>query len=88
MCECWAGLSGAPFKMSNLYYTYYYFLMIFLFHSQSLVYARCIDLKQRCVPHTNTNTPAMISTYGGVLSAIEKILQKLMEEYQGVGKLL
>jgi len=28
----------------------------------------------------------MIPTYGGVLSAIEKALQKLVEEYQGVGK--
>jgi len=26
------------------------------------------------VPHTNTNTLAMISTYGRVLSAIEKAL--------------
>ena len=26
----------------------------------------------------------MIPTYGGVLSAIEKTLQELMEEYQGV----
>jgi len=30
----------------------------------------------------------MISTYGGVLSAIEKALQELVEEYQGVGKSL
>jgi len=30
----------------------------------------------------------MIPTYGRVLSAIEKALQKLMEEYQGVGKSL
>ena len=30
----------------------------------------------------------MISTYGGVLSAIEKTLQELVEEYQGVGKSL
>jgi len=30
----------------------------------------------------------MIPTYGGVLSAIEKALRKLMEEYQGVGKSL
>ena len=28
----------------------------------------------------------MIPTYGGVLSAIEKALQELVEEYQGVGK--
>jgi len=27
----------------------------------------------------------MIPTYGGVLSAIEKALRELMEEYQGVG---
>jgi len=30
----------------------------------------------------------MIPTYSGVLSAIEKVLRKLMEEYQGVGKSL
>jgi len=53
----------------------------FLFHSQSLTYAECIALKQRCVLHTNTNTPAMILTYGGALNAIEKALQELMEEY-------
>ena len=33
-------------------------------------------------------TPAMIPTYGGVLSAIEKALQELVEEYRGVGKSL
>ena len=32
--------------------------------------------------------PAMIPTYGRVLSAIEKALRELMEEYQGVGKSL
>jgi len=30
----------------------------------------------------------MIPTYGGVLSAIEKALRKLVEEYQGVRKSL
>ena len=30
----------------------------------------------------------MIPTYGRVLSAIEKALRKLVEEYQGVGKSL
>ena len=30
----------------------------------------------------------MIPTYGGVLSAIEKALQDLVEEYRGVGKSL
>jgi len=30
----------------------------------------------------------MISTYGGVLSAIKKALWELVEEYQGVGKSL
>jgi len=28
----------------------------------------------------------MIPTYGRILSVIEKVLQELMEEYQGVGK--
>ena len=40
-----------------------------------------MTLKQWCVPYTNTNTPAMIPTYGGILSVIEKALQELMEEY-------
>ena len=30
----------------------------------------------------------MIPTYGGILSAIEKALRELVEEYQGVGKSL
>ena len=30
----------------------------------------------------------MISTYSGILSAIEKTLQELIEEYWGVGKFL
>jgi len=50
--------------------------------------ARCITLKQWCVPHTPTNTLAMIPTYGRVLSAIKKALWELVEEYQGVGKSL
>ena len=54
------------------------------FHSQSLACAGCIVLKQRYKPHTNTNTPAIIPTYGRVLSTIEKALQELMEEYRGV----
>ena len=69
-------------------YTYLLFFNIFLLHSRSLACARCIALKQRYVPHTNTNTPAMIPTYGGVLSAIEKALRELVEEYRGVGKSL
>jgi len=40
------------------------------------------------VPHTNINTPAMILTYGRVLSTIEKAFQELVEEYWGVGKSL
>jgi len=47
-----------------------------------------ITIKQQCVPYTNTNILAMISTYGGVLSAIEKALWKLVEEYQGVRRSL
>ena len=60
----------------------------FPFHSCSLACVRYIVLKQWYVPHTNTNTPAMIPTYGGVLSAIEKALRELVEEYQGVRKSL
>ena len=71
-----------------IYHTYYYYFNNFLLHSHSLACAGCITLKQQCIPHTNTNTPAMIPTYGGVLSAIEKALWELMEEYQGVGKSL
>ena len=60
----------------------------FFFHSCSLACAGYIALKQQCVPYTNTNTLAMISTYGRVLSAIEKALWELMEEYQGVRRSL
>ena len=74
-------------KMSNYTY-YYYFFNNFLLHSWSLACARCIALKQQYVPHTNTNTLAMILTYSGVLSAIEKALHELVEEYQGVEKSL
>ena len=70
------------------YYTYYYYFNNFLLHSRSLACARCIVLKQWCIPYTNTNTLAMIPTYGGVLSAIEKALRELVEEYRGVGKSL
>ena len=60
----------------SIFYTYYYYYYFnnFLLHSCSLACARCITLKQWCVHHTNTNTLAMILTYGRVLSAIEKAL--------------
>ena len=60
----------------------------FLLHSCSLACTGYIALKQWCVPHTNTNILAMIPTYSRVLNAIEKTLQKLVEEYQGVGRCL
>ena len=85
---CWAGLPGAPLKVSNYLLYLSLFFNNFPFHSRSLACARCIALKQRCVPHTNTNTPAIIPTYGRVLSAIEKALQELVEEYRGVRKSL
>jgi len=73
--------------MSNfLLYLFLLFFNNFLFHSQILAYTGCIALKQQCIPHTNTNTLAMIPTYGRVLSAIKKALQEIMEEYQGVRK--
>ena len=75
------GLSGAPLKVSNYLLYLLLFFNNFPFHSHSLACAGCIALKQRCIPHTNTNTPAMIPTYGGVLSAIEKALWELVEEY-------
>ena len=71
-----------------IYYTYYYYFINFLLHSRSLACAGYIALKQQCVPHTNTNTPAMIPTYGGVLSAIEEVLWELVAEYRGVRKFL
>ena len=85
---CQAGLPGAPLKVNNCLLYLSLFFNNFPFHSHSLAYAGCITLKQQCVLHTNTNTPAMIPTYGGVLSAIKKALRKLVEEYQGVGKSL
>ena len=38
--------------------------------------------------HYNSNSPAMIPTYGKILSVIEEILWDLVEEYQGIGKSL
>ena len=69
-------------------YYYYYFINNFLLYSRSLAYTRCIALKQWCILHTNPNPLAMIPTYDGVLSAIEKALQELVEEYWGVRKSL
>ena len=66
-------------------YTYLLFFNNFLLHSCSLAYAGYITSKQQCVPHTPT-TPAMIPTYGRVLSAIEKALRELVEEYWEVRK--
>ena len=77
----WAGLPGTPLKVSNYLLYLSLFFNNFLLHSHSLACAGYIALKQRCVPHTNTNTLAMIPTYGGVLSAIEKALWELVEEY-------
>jgi len=67
--------------MSSYNYTYNNFFLILFLHNQSLACARYIALKQQYVPYTNTNILAMIPTYGGVLSVIEKVLQKLVEEY-------
>ena len=78
---CQAGLPGAPLKVSNYLLYLSLFFNNFLLHSHSLACAGYIALKQWCVLHTNTNSPAMIPTYGGVLSAIEKILWELVEEY-------
>ena len=69
------------FYLIEFFYFYYYFFNNFLLHSHSLAYAGYITLKQRYVPHIPTNTLAMIPTYGRVLSAIEKALWELMEEY-------
>jgi len=57
-------------------------------YSYSLVYTRCITLKQQYVFYYNSNSPAMIPTYGKILSIIEKVLWNLVEEYQGIGKSL
>jgi len=89
VCEHWAGLPGAPLKVSIFIILIIIIIFNnFLFHSHSLAYARYIALKQQCIPHTNTNTLAIISTYGRILSAIEKALRELVEEYQGVRKSL
>ena len=81
-------MPGALLKVSHYLLYLSLFFNNFPFHSHSLACAGYIALKQQCVPHTNTNTLAMIPTYGGVLSAIEKALQELVEEYRGVGKSL
>ena len=60
----------------------------FLLIAQSLAYARYIAIKQRYTLHTNTNTPAMISTYNRVLNTIKKTLWELVEKYWGFRKFL
>ena len=59
-----------------------------LLHSCSLICTGYITIKQKCIPHTNTNSLAMILTYGGVLSIIEKALWNIVEEYWSIGKSL
>ena len=84
-------MPGIPLKVSIFFIILMIiFLIIFSFIADPshVLGASCITLKQWCVPHTNTNTPAIIPTYGRVLSAIKKILQKLMEKYQGVRRSL
>ena len=81
----WCTLQGEYFVIILIFII---FFNNFLLHSRSLTCAGYIALKQRCVSHTPTNTPAIIPTYGGVLSAIEKALRELMKEYRGVGKSL
>ena len=88
VCERQAELPGALLKMSSYNYTYNNFFLILFLYSQSLTCTRCIAFKQWCISHTNTNTLAMIPTYGRILSAIEKALRELVEEYQGVGRSL
>ena len=61
---------------------------LLILYNHSLACARYIALKQQYKPHINTNSSAIIPTYNGVLSAIKKALQELMEEYQGVSKSL
>jgi len=77
-----------PSRWVFLLYLLLLFFNNFLFYSHSLACARCIALKQQYVLHTNTNIPAMIPTYGRILSAIEKALWELIEKYWGVGKSL
>ena len=88
MCEHQAGLPGASLKVSIFVILIIIFFNNFLFYSWFLAYTRCIALKQWCVSYTNTNILAIILTYGRILSAIEKVLRELIEEYQGVGKSL
>lgn len=52
-----------------------------LSYSCFLVCARYIAIKQWCISHSNTTSPAIIPTYSRVLSAIKKALQDLVEEY-------
>ena len=77
-----------------VYHSRWVFLQLLLFsliifiYSWSLACARYIVFKQQCVLHTNTNTLAIILTYSRVLSAIEKTLQELVEEYWEVRRSL
>ena len=65
-------------------YTYYYFLIIFFFIATPLLVLGALHSSSSVYP-----TPILILwpwSYGRVLSAIEKALQELVEEYRGVGK--
>ena len=80
----------AWYTTQDKYRIFVYFISVNLFYpySHSLIYSRYIALKQWCIAHTNTNSLAMIPTYGRILSTIEKVLQDLIEEYQGIKKSL
>jgi len=88
MCVYQVGLSGAQFKVSNKILFCFIFFTNILLYSQFLAYTGYIAVKQLCVPYANISTLAMIPTYSRILSAIKKVLQELMEEYQEVKKSL
>ena len=85
MCEYWTRLLGAPLKVSS--FTYNYFSNNFFF-TVNFSHVPSILPSSSSAPHTNTNIPAIIPTYGMVLSVIDKALWKLIEEYQGVRRSL
>ena len=69
------------YTIQDKYRNFDYFISVNFFYSYScsLAYAGYITLKQQYIPHINTNFPVMVFIYS--LSAIEKVLQDLINKY-------
>jgi len=81
MYVCWTGLPSTQLKVSMEFFVSFISINLYYSYSYSLTCARCIDIKQQYILHTNTNYLAIIPTYSRILNAIEKALQNLIKKY-------